>query len=215
MRRLGSAITLGLWVILLTGCVRSVDPHRAMLWYHEQAVKAGTASTEIDYDDPLFQKRTVLLHAGLNPLTASSVIRQLMVLDAQTNAPIDLIINSSGGHLDQALAIIDVMESLESPVNTWALGKCHSGGLMILMAGTGTRRTYPNTMLMIHGPEVTSGKPPEEVKRFVLERCNALYRRRCQLPQQWLPIKNGDLHFVTPELAVQYGLADEIVALNQ
>ena len=64
---------------------------------------------------------------------------------------INMIINSSGGSLSDAFAIIDVMRSSHIPIRTIGLGTVASAALMIFMAGTkGHRILTPNTSIMSH-----------------------------------------------------------------
>lgn len=62
-----------------------------------------------------------------------------------------LIINSWGGSVSSAFAVIDVMEGSTVPVRTVGVGALASAGLNIFMAGEKGKRTLtPNTMVMSH-----------------------------------------------------------------
>jgi ATP-dependent Clp protease protease subunit len=62
-----------------------------------------------------------------------------------------LMINSEGGDLSAAFAIIDIMRSSQIPVRTIATGEILSAGVMIFMAGEkGYRLMTPNTSIMSH-----------------------------------------------------------------
>ena len=64
---------------------------------------------------------------------------------------LNLIINSPGGSLLDAYAIIDIMDSSSIPVRTIGLGCVQSAGLMIFLAGaSGHRILTPNTSIMSH-----------------------------------------------------------------
>lgn len=64
---------------------------------------------------------------------------------------LNLIVNSTGGSLSDAYAIIDVMASSIIPIRTIGLGCVQSAGLMIFLAGTkGQRILTPNTSIMSH-----------------------------------------------------------------
>jgi len=212
---LGRSVLALAFAIMLSGCTSRVDLNQMMSAYHSEAIKAGVSRARIDPDDPFLRERKIILASTINALSSVEVIQDLLYLDSQSDEPINLFIDTSGGHLDQAMAILDLIPTLRSPVNTWAIGKCNSGGAMLLMAGTGTRYIYPSTILVIHGPQVTSGDPPREMTRFLLERVNILYREHARFPNDWLPIGMNDLHYLTPTQAVGYGVADEIVAARE
>lgn len=62
-----------------------------------------------------------------------------------------LMICSEGGDLQQAFALIDVMNSSQIPIKTVGLGMIASSGLLIFMSGTRGRRVLtPNTSIMSH-----------------------------------------------------------------
>jgi ATP-dependent Clp protease protease subunit len=60
-----------------------------------------------------------------------------------------LMICSSGGELESAFALIDVIRSSSIPVKTVGLGQIASAGLMIFLAGR-TRVLTPNTSILSH-----------------------------------------------------------------
>ena len=62
-----------------------------------------------------------------------------------------LIINSPGGSVDSAFAIIDSMKGSAIPVHTVGLGQISSCGLLTFLAGTkGHRILTPNTSILSH-----------------------------------------------------------------
>ena len=62
-----------------------------------------------------------------------------------------LIVNSGGGSVTDAFALIDTMRGSGIPVHTIGLGEVSSAALMIFMAGaTGHRTLTPNTAILSH-----------------------------------------------------------------
>jgi ATP-dependent Clp protease protease subunit len=62
-----------------------------------------------------------------------------------------LMICSEGGDLQNAFALIDVMNSSQIPIKTVGLGMIASSGLLIFMSGTPGRRVLtPNTSILSH-----------------------------------------------------------------
>lgn len=62
-----------------------------------------------------------------------------------------LMVCSAGGDLQDAFALIDVMNSSSIPIKTVGLGQIGSSGLLIFMAGTRGRRILtPNTSILSH-----------------------------------------------------------------
>ena len=62
-----------------------------------------------------------------------------------------LMICSRGGDMEEAFALIDVMNSSTIPIKTVGLGQIASCGLLIFLAGTKNRRVLtPNTSILSH-----------------------------------------------------------------
>lgn len=64
--------------------------------------------------------------------------------------PINLLLNSNGGDVYEALGIIDYIETLSVPVNVIARGRAMSAAAMILCCATGVRAASKNTTIMVH-----------------------------------------------------------------
>jgi ATP-dependent Clp protease protease subunit len=87
---------------------------------------------------------------------AIMVTQQLLALEMQNTMigvqhPIQMIINSPGGEVSAAWQIIEVMDYIDTPVLTTALGQIASAALMIFMNGEpGTRQITKRTSIMSH-----------------------------------------------------------------
>jgi len=69
----------------------------------------------------------------------------------KVEGPINLYINSEGGQVCDAYALIDVMRSSRKPVATIGMGVICSAAFMILAAGAkGHRKLGKNTSVMMH-----------------------------------------------------------------
>jgi ATP-dependent Clp protease protease subunit len=72
-------------------------------------------------------------------------------LDTKQEKTLTLYVNSTGGDLYQALALIDVMNTSEYPIRTIGLGTVMSAAFLILASGTkGERYLAQNTSCMCH-----------------------------------------------------------------
>jgi ATP-dependent Clp protease protease subunit len=64
---------------------------------------------------------------------------------------LQIVINSPGGDLNAAFAVIDVMNGCPFPIHTVGLGQIASAGFMMFINGTkGHRVLTPNTSIMSH-----------------------------------------------------------------
>lgn len=75
--------------------------------------------------------------------------------EEKKNDPINIIINSDGGDVYEALGMIDFIQSLDVKVNTICRGRAMSAAALLLCAGTGTRAASKNSTIMFH--EISSG----------------------------------------------------------
>ena len=104
--------------------------------------------------------RRVFLFGDINAQVAERVTSQLLTFAEQNPAEgIDLLINSTGGDVEAACAIINAMHGLPCRVNTVCMGFAQSAACIVLMAGTGVRTAFENSVLLIH--RMVWDDPPE------------------------------------------------------
>jgi len=130
-----------------------------------------------------------------------------------------LIINSPGGDLNSAFALIDVMRGSAIPVHTLGIGQISSCGLLAFIAGhKGSRVITPMTSILSHQYSWGShGKNHEllaRVKEFELtnQRMMNLYKHctglsESKIREVLLPAQDV---WLSAEEAVDHGLADYI-----
>ena len=130
-----------------------------------------------------------------------------------------LIINSPGGDMTAAFALIDIMNGSAIPIHTLGLGQISSCGILTFMSGAkGHRLLTPNTSILSHQWSWgTYGKSHElmAVKReFELtdDRMLKLYKKCTGLDEKTIKkvlLPANDV-WLTAEEAVKYGIADKI-----
>jgi ATP-dependent Clp protease protease subunit len=121
----------------------------------EEEDKPGAA--EGQGPDPLMLKmlktRSILLSGEVNKALAERVVRSLLVLEATSNDPIKVFIDSPGGDVDAGYAIFDMIRFVNAPVWTIGMGLVASAGALILLASPKERRVgLPNSHYLIHQP---------------------------------------------------------------
>jgi ATP-dependent Clp protease, protease subunit len=175
-----------------------------------QNEEAKGQKVQINYEDPVLNNRQILIFGDLNQAAAEGAIQKLLYLDKKGQQPIDLFLFTPGGDLKSAFSIEQVMQTLRSPVNTYALGECNSGGAFLLAAGTGQRVAFSNALIVVHGM-VVKGKPPVRVTDILQDYYTTFWKRRAHLPDTWLPIPQGKVISLTAQEALKYGLVDKII----
>lgn len=166
-------------------------------------------------DDPLLATRQILVTENINERTSKAVVARLLYLSSlDPRRPIDLYLSTQGGWVDSAFTIIDAMQLIDAPVNTWAIGGCYSSGALILAAGTGRRYATPNAVLMIHASLDDPSKQSFSYERLALQRYERIWRRRAQLPDAWFPMVGGEEYYLSPQEALEFKMIDEIRPLR-
>ncbi len=167
--------------------------------------------------DQLFGRRTVLLASALDDEAASRVAAELMTLDALGDDHIDLWINCTGGTLDDALTVIDVIDLLAVPVHATCLGRA-DGPVVGVLAVADHRAAAPHAHLRFDAPSTTvSGRVGDVVtaadalRRRRADFCNRVARAAGQAPE-WVDAALHDRRAFEPAEAVRAGLLDEIAA---
>lgn len=106
----------------------------------------------------------IYFYSDITSSSALALIRKLNEVDSILVAertvrkdggksPIQLHINSGGGNVLDALAIVDHMQCLVSPVHTYAEGVVASAATMIYIASE-KRYAYPSTFFLMHPVEM-------------------------------------------------------------
>jgi ATP-dependent Clp protease protease subunit len=133
---------------------------------------------------------------------------------------IKMIINSPGGEVNSAFALIDTIKGSRIPVYTYGLGEIASCGLMTFIAGEpGHRYITKNTAILSHQFSwFAVGKDHElmaTVKEFENTRNRIIEHYKKCTGQTEAVIKKYLLPpedvWLTPKEAIKYGIADHIV----
>ena len=122
------------------------------------AEETSKEKTSDSINDQLMQKflntRQIILSGEVNKELAEKVIRQLLILEADSaSKPIYVYIDSPGGDVDAGFAIFDMIRFIKPPVYTIGMGLVASAGALILLAASKNYRLgLPNSHYLIHQP---------------------------------------------------------------
>jgi len=133
---------------------------------------------------------------------------------------ITLYINSEGGDLYNAFALVDMMKLSEIPVYTVGVGKIMSAAVYILACGAkGHRYLAPHTGIMMHEFYSDMGGKEHEIKASMIEmeycraRVNELLGTHCGITEKKIKeklLQASDVWLTTKE-AIKFKLADSVV----
>jgi ATP-dependent Clp protease protease subunit len=116
--------------------------------------KTGRGERSYDIYSRLLKDRIIMLSGEINDPVASSIVAQLLFLEAEDpDKDIYLYINSPGGVVTSGFSIYDTMHYIKPDVSTICIGQAASMGAFLLSSGAqGKRYALPNARIMIHQP---------------------------------------------------------------
>ncbi len=116
--------------------------------------KTGRGERSYDIYSRLLKDRIVMLSGEIDDNVASSIVAQLLFLEAEDpQKDVFLYINSPGGSVTSGFSIYDTMNYIKPDICTICVGQAASMGAFLLSCGTkGKRYALPNSRIMIHQP---------------------------------------------------------------
>jgi ATP-dependent Clp protease protease subunit len=168
----------------------------------------------------LLKERIIFLTGPVNDEIASLVCAQLLFLESENpNKDISLYINSPGGIVTSALAMLDTMHYIKPDISTLCIGQAASAGSLLLTAGAkGKRFSLPNARIMIHQPSggVQGQAADIEIQaREIISlrsRLNEMYRTFTGKSLEIIEQAMDRDRFMSPEEAKNFGLIDKVIS---
>lgn len=115
--------------------------------------KNGYQERTFDIFSRLLKDRIIMLCGEITDQNSNIIVASLLYLASESNDKISLYINSPGGSINAGLQIIDTMNFIKAPVETYCLGSAMSMAAVILLCGEkGSRYALENSEIMIHQP---------------------------------------------------------------
>jgi ATP-dependent Clp protease protease subunit len=169
-------------------------------------------------EEKTFKARTVLIFGTISDATAADVTRRLLALDADSPAPIDVLVSSPGGHLESGDAIHDIIRFIAAPVNMIGTGWVGSAATHLYLSVPRERRfCTPNTRFLIHQPSGGAGGPASDIAIHAQEIIKARERvartiaRETGMPYDTVLRDIERDRWLSPEEAIDYGLVGRII----
>src|SRR6218665_3885692 len=89
---------------------------------HPSAASLPPDARNAFLEEKAFASRTVLVFGPISDASAADTARRLLALDAASEAPIDVIVSSPGGHLESGDALHDIVRFIAAPVRMIGTG---------------------------------------------------------------------------------------------
>ena len=167
----------------------------------------------------LLKERIIFLVGPINDNVASLVTAQLLFLESEDpKKEINLYINSPGGLVTAGLGIYDTMQYIKPDVSTLCIGQAASMGSFLLAAGKkGKRFSLPNSRIMVHQPSAGFQGQATDIEIHANEvlalkkRLNEIYSEHTGKSVEDIKKALERDNFMTPDIAKDFGLIDEVV----
>ncbi|TPE51301.1 ATP-dependent Clp endopeptidase proteolytic subunit ClpP [Maribrevibacterium harenarium] len=181
-----------------------------------------TARGERSFDiySRLLKERVIFLVGQVEDHMANLVVAQLLFLESENpDKDIHLYINSPGGSVTAGMSIYDTMQFIKPDVSTMCIGQAASMGALLLTAGAaGKRYCLPNSRVMIHQPLGGYQGQASDIEIHTREilgikhKLNEIIAYHTGKPVEQVAQDTDRDNFMSPQMAKDYGLIDEILA---
>jgi ATP-dependent Clp protease protease subunit len=172
-----------------------------------------------ELESRLLRQRKVLVFGAIDDKLARDVTGRLLAL-ATSPQPIDLYVNSPGGHVESGDTIHDMIRFVDAvaPVRVIGTGWVASAGALIFLAGAKERRfCLPNTRFLLHQPMGGVRGPATDINIEAIEiikmreRINCIIARETGQPLEKVERDTDRNYWMSAEEAVAYGMVNRII----
>ncbi len=168
----------------------------------------------------LLKQRKVLIFGAIDDKVARDVTGRLLALASASSEPIDVYVNSPGGHVESGDTIHDMIRFVdaEAPVRMIGTGWVASAGALIFLAGKKARRyCLPQTRFLLHqpmggvrGPAVDIDIEAREIIKM-RERLNRLIAHETGQPYEKVAKDTDRNYWMSAEEAIAYGMLSKVI----
>ena len=169
-----------------------------------------------------FKSRFVLVFGEIHHGLARATCERLLALAEDSDAPIQVVVSSPGGHVESGDAIHDMIRFVRAPVTTIGSGWVASAGTHIFLAAPPKRRVcLPNTRFMIHQPAGGAGGPATDIAiqaKEILrtrERMARVISRETGQPFEKVTIDMERDFWMSADEAIAYGIVARVVETHR
>ena len=168
--------------------------------------------------DRLFKSRTLIISGGIDQQLVSNIIGQLLAMASAGDEPINMFINSQGGHVESGDTIHDVIRFIKPRVRMIGTGWVASAGALIYVAAPREDRfALPNTRFLLHQPAGGAGGTAADIAIEaneiirMRERINKIFARETGQPLERIQSDTHRNFWLDAQAAIDYGLVGKII----
>ncbi|USO01883.1 MAG: ATP-dependent Clp protease proteolytic subunit [Alphaproteobacteria bacterium] len=181
--------------------------------------QTGRGERAFDIYSRLLKERIIFLSGEINDDIATLVCAQLLFLESENpDKDVSLYINSPGGIVTSAMAMMDTMNYIKPDVKTICIGQAVSAGSLLLTCGApGKRYSLPHARVMIHQPSGGFRGQATDIEIHAQEiiktrkSLNEIYARTTGKNIDTVNKAMERDNFMSPTEAKSFGLIDHII----
>lgn len=171
-----------------------------------------------DIDVAMVDQRRIMISGALDAQKVTDAAAKLMFLDGTSEEPVSVIVQATGDDLDAALALVDTLGLMRTPLTVDVLGAATGAAGVVVATAPGTRRIGASASMSLRIAE------PQPARRAVATELQAASQRWSDLTGRiadllatrtgcdtaWLlsELRSGATH--SAAAAVELGLVDQI-----
>lgn len=166
----------------------------------------------------LIDTRTITIFGEINMKLAEDISKQLLILEAESDEDILVIVNSPGGHVEAGDTIHDMIRYVKPKVKILGTGWVASAGALIYIAADKEDRySLPNTRYLLHQPMGGARGQASDIAIEAEEiikmrrRLNEAFARQTGHPLEKVEIDTERNFWLQAEEAIEYGLVHKII----
>jgi ATP-dependent Clp protease protease subunit len=173
-----------------------------------------------ELESRLLKGRKVMIFGQINDKLARDVVARILTLAEESTKPIDVFVNSPGGHVESGDSIHDIIRFVRDhvPVRVIGTGWVASAGALIYLGGHKDKRfCLPNTRFLLHQPMGGVRGPATDIDieaREIIkmrERLNQLIATETGQPIERVRKDSDRNYWMGAEEAIAYGMVSRVI----
>ena len=165
-----------------------------------------------------FKSRNVIVAGEINDKLAQRTVAHLLALAEESDAPINMLISSPGGHVESGDMIHDMIKFIRPTVRCIGSGWVASAGALIFVgAAKENRYCLPNTRFLLHQPSggirgtSTDMMIQAEQVRIMRERLNQIFAEATGQDVARIEKDTQRDFWLNTQEALDYGLLGKVI----
>src|ERR1700761_8546123 len=182
--------------------------------------KSDAAAPVNELESRLLKGRKVMIFGQINDKLARDVVARILTLAEESTKPIDVFVNSPGGHVESGDSIHDIIRFVRDhvPVRVIGTGWVASAGALIYLGGHKEQRfCLPNTRFLLHQPMGGVRGPATDINIEAIEiikmreRINRIIARETGQSLEKVESDTDRNYWMSAEEAIAYGMVGRII----